>query len=174
MDRRRRLAKEALEKGKRDGFHAQVEHWKAQMREMEDARRLRLEQEEQARSRALQERAKEKADANAIRHEMREAAAMKAKAEQDAAEREARRLVAERRKEEEERARFRLEEARQCVMDRFWGILTEEAYERKVEAFRRKMWLARMADKNLRMVQVGNTDAESKKETALIRAQHGP
>ena len=83
---------------------------------------------------------------------------------------------AQRRKEAElcaeaaQRQRMGMEEAAQRSVDDFWGLPTKWAYFRRLEAYKAKIWVARMGDRRKRMIQVGEVLADSQEETAAVRA----
>ena len=62
-----------------------------------------------------------------------------------------------------------VEEARQCAIDAFWGLPTEWERLRRLEEERRRIWEARINDRRVRMVQIGEVKADNRDDTEHMR-----
>jgi len=152
-------------------FVLQVAEWRREAVELDTQKAQRLEKERQLHVQLLEERQRLKAMGSARRAAMRSEAAARAAREAELAAEEARRLAEERAREQRERVEMSLEEARERCVDDYWGLLTKWAYYRRLEEYKRKVWLARIADRRRRMIQVGNASADTDRETAKIRGE---
>ena len=72
-------------------------------------------------------------------------------------------------REAAERLAWGIEEARQCAIDDFWGLPTEWERLRRLEEERRRIWEARINDRRVRMVQIGEVKADTDIETMHMR-----
>ena len=158
-----------MRRGEAASLADQIKAWRAGAAEIEASQAARADNEEKAHVAVLAGRAADKALGAARRAAMRLDALHRDEEAHRLKEEEAARRAAEAAHEAKERHNMSVEEARQTCVDDFWGLPTKWDSWRRLEAYKRKVWQARIADRRKRMIQVGEVLADTAEETDEVR-----